>query len=519
MSCYQFILAFLCGFLFILGSFFLLKTLLIYKSFTRHSYFSGLSFGGLSYCLFQLLLTCSHFSEHVVLFHRLKLFSAGVAFFFFLLCIDDLFSSNKKLSFSYLIFFLMCGVFFFSPYFIDNPVRVLNLGRNVWSMNLSAGTVGPAYWVFALGILFFVTLCSIRFLFSSLSFKTKLYAALLAFPVLIGAANDFAVVKGIYENIFLTELNVFVFISGMFFNFLAQEQKDSKNLKRLNSQLEHEVAERTRELYQVNEALKDRHFQLVKDLEIARRLQLSFIPRDQRLPKLPELHVAGRYESVEHVGGDLYDVMELAPGVYGFLMADVSGHGVPAAMVTTMVKLSFNSHASPHLEPGEVCRRVNEELLETLGDLQHYLTAFFGVLNLSTGRFQYACAGHMPPMLFRHHSKTCEKIKARGMFIGVFKNAHYETLSTELKPGDRLLIFTDGVIESRHPEKPLFSYDLLERFLEESHEIPVHSALDRLMEELALFREKTPAKDDQAVLFLEYQPLSFNEGPFFSSAG
>ncbi len=513
MGYYQFLLSSLCGIFFVLFLFYLLKSIFVYKTINKYFYFSGLCLGGLGYVFFQLMLTFPHEAPDIIIFHRLKLIFAGVAFIFFLLCIDEIFFTNKILSYSYMAFFALFFVFFFLPSFTTYPIRVLMLGNGAWEMNVSSGTVGPAYYVFGITMLLFMLTCSLQFLFSSLPLKTKIYASLLAFPVLIGAANDYAVIKGFYENIFLTELNVLIFILGLFFNFLAQEQKDNAKLKKLNINLEQEVENRTKELYQLNDALKLRNSQLIKDLEVARKFQLSFIPTQEQLPKSLDLHVVGDYFSVEHVGGDLYDVMELYPGVYGFLMADVSGHGVPAAMITTMVKLYFNAHAKKGLPPGEVCAKVNNHLLETMGYSSHYLTAFFGVLHVSTGKFSYACAGHVPPLIFRAKTQTCEKITAKGVFIGIFKDSVYETQDTFLEPQDRLFLFTDGVIEIRSNGKSVLNYEYLEEFLKKSHQhsLTVQDALNHFIEELKLFRETAPVKDDQAILFLEYKPQKKEE--------
>lgn len=513
MGYYQFLLSSLCGVFFVLFLFYLLKSIFVYKTINKYFYFSGLCFGGLGYVFFQLMLTFSHGVFDIVLFHRLKLIFAGIAFIFFLLCIDEIFFTNKILSYSYMVFYALFFVFLFLPSFTSLPIRELSFGKGVWKMTIASGTVGPAYYVFGITMLLFMVACSLQFLFSSLSIKTKIYASLLAFPVLIGAANDYAVVKGFYENIFLTELNVFIFILGLFFNFLSQEQKDSEKLKILNFNLEQEVENRTKELYQTNDALKIRNSQLIKDLEVARKFQLSFIPTQEQLPQSFDLHVVGDYFSVEHVGGDLYDVMELAPRVYGFLMADVSGHGVPAAMITTMVKLYFNAHVKKGLSPGEVCAKVNNHLLETMGYSSHYLTAFFGILNLSNGEFSYACAGHIPPLIFRAKTQTCKKITAQGVFIGIFKDSVYETKTIFLEPNDRLLIFTDGVIETRSNGKSILNYEYLEDFLKNSHQhrLSLPEALKHLIGELKLFRDTAPVKDDRAILFLEYKPQKTNE--------
>ena len=138
-----------------------------------------------------------------------------------------------------------------------------------------------------------------------------------------------------------------------------------------------------------------------KELAMAKCIQQRLLPLAEELPQRPEIACAGYYASMSNVGGDLYDIIRIGRNAYGVLIADVSGHGIPAALITALVKISFRSKIRWGVSTAEVCRQVNEELYPLLSDLDYFVTAYFLIIDLEQGRMEYTNCGHHPALLLR----------------------------------------------------------------------------------------------------------------------
>jgi sigma-B regulation protein RsbU (phosphoserine phosphatase) len=211
-----------------------------------------------------------------------------------------------------------------------------------------------------------------------------------------------------------------------------------------------------------------------------------------------------RYSAMENLGGDLYDIIRIGRNSYGFVMADVSGHGVPAALITTMAKVSFHSHAKWGMSTSEILDNINAEMFRFIGDLEYYLTAFFCILNLETGELHYTNAGHHAGIVYRKKTGAMESLDTKGYFIGSFEDGNYETGSTVLQPGDRILLFTDGIIEARNEEGEFFEYNRLRNYIKTNHSLPPKDFVAGLADNLQSFCGKAPQTDDQAILQVEF---------------
>ena len=181
-----------------------------------------------------------------------------------------------------------------------------------------------------------------------------------------------------------------------------------------------------------------------RELETARRIQLSLLPR--QIPEHPGLDIAARFAPVTAVAGDIYDVVPLGSGSIGLFVADVSGHGIPAALVASMVKVAFAAEAGRADDPAAVLTAMNQTLCR---HLEHaYVTAVYAVVNTERQTLTIATAGHPPPLLHSQgetSSLECE----HGVMLGVFPDAQYRNLEVvPFAPGDRLLLYSDGVVEA-----------------------------------------------------------------------
>ena len=210
-----------------------------------------------------------------------------------------------------------------------------------------------------------------------------------------------------------------------------------------------------KQLIDRNEALGRLTDALQGELEMAREIQQGLLPRE--LPQLEGLSFNVRYLPSRPVGGDLYDVVELDETHLGLFVADVSGHGLPAAFEAALVRMSFLNHASPTASPASVFEGMNRDLRRSLA-LGHYVTAFYGVLDLETLEFCYCRASHPRPVVF-HQDGTRKSLASKGLFLGIVENGAYREETETLRVGDRICLFTDGYYEAAGADGRRLGYE------------------------------------------------------------
>ncbi len=270
----------------------------------------------------------------------------------------------------------------------------------------------------------------------------------------------------------------------------------------------------------LNEELEHRGLQLEKELSKTRVLQQSLLPKgiapqaadDLGYPS-SQLHysqhginVSGLYLPCDAIGGDLYDLMEFADGNMGLLMADVSGHGVPAAFITAMLKASFYRITHQVQAPDQVLFQLNNQLAEviTTGD---YLTAFYLRLMEQGNLVQFGGAGHPYPLFFEARSGQVKRLEENGTPLVWVPDMEYAMQSQALSPGDKLLLFTDGVSELHNPHGELFGEERLEEAFGAiclaCQGGPSQELLEQVLFALSDFSEGHPLQDDLSMVLVE----------------
>jgi serine phosphatase RsbU (regulator of sigma subunit) len=192
-----------------------------------------------------------------------------------------------------------------------------------------------------------------------------------------------------------------------------------------------------------------RKTQLESDQTAARKIQQTLIP--QELEPLPNYEIETYYQPFRDVGGDYFDVIAL-PGEYTLIaLADVSGKGMSAALLSANIQALVRSISSAGAEPCALAKRINQHLSRHT-PLEIFATAVFLLLNRDSGEFSYVNAGHNAPILFGH--RVIKLLEATGMPLGLFKDAKYETRTAQLDPGNFLLLYTDGLTDSIAGDDP-----------------------------------------------------------------
>lgn len=180
-----------------------------------------------------------------------------------------------------------------------------------------------------------------------------------------------------------------------------------------------------------------------QELERAREIQQSLLPKE--IPQLPGFGVAGVWQPANTVGGDYYDVLRLGEHKLGICIADVVGKGVSAALLMANVQAAVRAIASEFESPSSVCAKVNSLLHENIATGK-FVTFFYGILDTRARSFQFSNAGHLYPVLVS--DGVARSLEQGGAVLGVFPSWKYEDSVIELRPGDRLLLFTDGITEA-----------------------------------------------------------------------
>ena len=196
-----------------------------------------------------------------------------------------------------------------------------------------------------------------------------------------------------------------------------------------------------------------------QELRVARLIEQTLLPKT--LPGLPGYDVAAYYHPAREVGGDFYDFLQLPDGRLGLIVGDVSGKGVPAAIVMAITRTMLRA-AYRLGSPGEILEQVNNNLFPDIPP-NMYVTCLAILLDTRTGQLQYANAGHGLPYL--RHADGVSKLRATGMPLGLMPNMSYENKEIILKPRESVLLYSDGLVEAHDPRREMFGFPRMQRFV------------------------------------------------------
>jgi serine phosphatase RsbU (regulator of sigma subunit) len=234
-------------------------------------------------------------------------------------------------------------------------------------------------------------------------------------------------------------------------------------------------------LRETREKLAQQLSAIQKELETARLIQRSIMP--ETVPQIGGLDIAARYIPMTSVAGDFYDFVVVDSQHLGILIADVSGHGMPAALIASMLKIALAAQSAHADDPARVLQGLNRALC---GKFQHhYVTAAYAFVNMQKRTLTYAGAGHPPLLMWGPASPSVRDVTENGLFLGKFDFATYSSVEIPLAPGDRGLLYTDGISEANNPEGAEFGEERFRQFLQAEKNGSADQLADRLLEELA----------------------------------
>lgn len=236
---------------------------------------------------------------------------------------------------------------------------------------------------------------------------------------------------------------------------------------------------------------------LEHELALARDIQMSLLPPS--LPACNGFDFGARLLPMSQVGGDFYDFIQVDDGELGIAVGDVSGHGIPAALIMAISLAVLRAEACRKGSPSQVLAAVNRELLK-LGSRRMFVTALYGILDLSTGHFAYSRAGHEPPVVSLPSEDPYLADLGAGRLLGLFDDVVLADDSLVIPPGGALVMYTDGVIETRNSNRAFFGEQRLTDLVRRTRDWSAQAMCDSVMAAVAAHGDGLPQQDDITVL-------------------
>jgi phosphoserine phosphatase RsbU/P len=245
--------------------------------------------------------------------------------------------------------------------------------------------------------------------------------------------------------------------------------------------------------------LREAYDVLEREMKIVGDIQRSLLPTD--LPAIPGLELAASYQTSAQAGGDYYDLFPLPGGAWGIMIADVSGHGTPAAVLMAVMHAIVHAYPGPAAPPGAVMEHLNGLLSRhyTCGG-GSFVTAFYGVYHPADRTLTYARAGHCPPRFQRGGGGAVTPLDGVGNVpLGILSGVSYDEATVQLCAGDTILFYTDGITEAKNEAGELFGEERLDQLVA-SHRAGAAALIERVLGDVRGFEGVRPAADDRTLL-------------------
>jgi phosphoserine phosphatase RsbU/P len=297
-------------------------------------------------------------------------------------------------------------------------------------------------------------------------------------------------------------------------DYITKPFNQGEVLARVRNQLK--IRSLTQQIRRAHEELLAKQRRIDEDLKAAAGIQESLLPESD--PGIKNIDFAWRYKTCDEIGGDIFNVMRLDEEHLGIYMLDVSGHGVPAALVTVSAHRSLSPQTGfvakkrlivpPYYEivpPREVLHHLDQEY--PIERFDKFFTIVYLILSFKTGVLRYSNAAHPHPLLIRADG-SLEALDKGGTIIGLGGSAVYEEGEMELRSGDKLILYTDGLIECENDQGEFYGDDRFRLRLQELRHKPMGDILDGLLDSLGAFMASTKPQDDISLL-----GIGFNEWP------
>jgi len=256
----------------------------------------------------------------------------------------------------------------------------------------------------------------------------------------------------------------------------------------------------------IREQLASQLHVMQREMETARQIQLSILPR--QITAINGLDIAARYIPMTSVAGDFYDFILIDKMRMGILVADVSGHGMPAALISSMLKIALAAQTEFATDPARVLSGLNQSLC---GKFQgHFVTAAYVVIDTAKETILYAGAGH-PPLIVRDQSaNSTREFVENGLFLGFFPEATYTAIELPFKRGDWAVMYTDGIPETTNLSDEQFGVERFKEFLQSNNNFAAEEFVDGFLGKLNLWADSASGRepeDDITLVAIQFKSL------------
>ncbi len=268
----------------------------------------------------------------------------------------------------------------------------------------------------------------------------------------------------------------------------------------LKQELENLVEKRTEQLRIVNDDLKVKNMAVEKELNMAKSVQNSIMPT--LFPISDKFAVSGKYKPMYNLGGDYYDVFQIDNDRLGAVIADVSGHGLAAALITAMAKTSFTSSASKKLSTAETINVLHKSLYTSVGRSGLYITALYAIIDFSKMKMYYTSGGHNDVVLLKNNGDLI-KLESTDTIIGIFPNEEYTSVELDISNGDKLVLYTDGLPEAKNENSVFLGQNKLSEMIISLGKLNCQMFTEQLFDEINSFCNNAPDEDDKTILTIE----------------
>lgn len=243
---------------------------------------------------------------------------------------------------------------------------------------------------------------------------------------------------------------------------------------------------------------------LEEELNVAKRIQLSLVPKIfPPFPNRNDIEIFASMNAAKSVGGDFYDFFFIDEDFLGFVIGDVSGKGIPAALFMAVSKNIIHSTAIKTLDPAACLKEANELLCQESVDCM-FATVFYGILNLKNGDFSYSNGGHNPPYIISNSGEVKELEPTNNAILGGMPDLDFDTLTINLNRGDAIFSYTDGIPEAENIDKTLYSQERLENLLAKNNQLELEILHDAVIDDVHAFVGDAPQSDDLTILSFRY---------------
>ncbi len=260
------------------------------------------------------------------------------------------------------------------------------------------------------------------------------------------------------------------------------------------------ISEQNKKINVINQELDTRNRQMERELDLAKLAQEKLLP--QEIPYTKGIEIAVKYLPNDKLSGDLYDILTMSNNYIGTLVADVTGHGISAAFIATMLKMMFTTYGDDIISPNWVLETINNQLTGLMPDGK-FISIFYGIYNSLEREFKFASGGHPPGFVYRKKTGEIEKLKAKGSILGIFEGMKYEGKGVVLEHGDKVLIYTDGLTECQSPDGKRYGETNLIELIKKYGILNVQGFIDKLYEEINIFMDGGVLDDDLTMVAFE----------------